>query len=141
MKKSIVLTFTAACLLMAAAVALVIYGQDIFEGQRWAAAEGVPKFSMTECYYPPLKPWERASLACGFLSFSVTVAGAMLWDAETRPQPPRVSVLGLDTGGSGIVVRPAPPAAFWARAGEPRGLTRRHAGEGLTPLERVIRGY
>lgn len=122
MRRSIVLIFAAAALLMVAAVALNIYGREIFEPRR-AAAEGLPEFSMSECYSPELKPWEKASLACGWLSIALSTAGAMLWGTELCARRQHVLLLG------GVAQV------------DPLRLPRPHDDEGLTPLERVIRGY
>lgn len=128
MKKNIILVFAAAALMMAAAVALAMYGQAIFEAQLAAAeeAEGSARFVISECYDAQLGPWEKASLLCGLLSAALTAAGTMLWDAESRAAWHYVLLPGPDAGAPQRVAAHFQPA---------------RDDEGLTPLERVIRGY
>jgi hypothetical protein len=142
MKKTIVLTFTAAALLMAAAVALDAYGSEIFDSQ-WAAAEGLPRFVIYDCFGEQLRSWESPSLVCGWLSIVLSTAGVKLCGGELRARRQRASLLGLDAGTprrmarAAALVESATVADARPRAARPLSL---HGDDGLTPLERVIRG-
>ncbi|HWT01998.1 MAG TPA: hypothetical protein VN256_17245 [Pyrinomonadaceae bacterium] len=94
MRKTIVLTFTAAALLMAAAVALDTYGREDSE-PRMPAWGGV-QFVMAECSAGSLHPWENPSFLPGLLSLSVFIAGVMLWQSEANAQAQRLLGLGLE---------------------------------------------
>ena len=124
MRRAIALVFTAAALLMLGAVAAGIYNSEAFKAQQATAVEA-PRFSMYECYdCGGLEPWEQAAGIAGLVAVAMSIGGAMLCAPEPRP-PHRVSMLGLCAG--------AP-----RRAARPQRLD---DDEGLTPLERVIRGY
>ena len=142
MRKTIVLTFTAAALLFAAGVALNSYGRELFEGEQ-AAARGLPGFSM-DCYgCRMMESWEKAACVAWLLALSLLIAGIKL--SAHPPQPPhRVSMLGLHAGPSRrravravLPVKSAVVLDVRARATRPAAL---HGDDGLTPLERVIRG-
>jgi hypothetical protein len=143
MRRTIVLTFVAAALLIVAGVALNSYGREIFEGER-AAAGGLPRFSMDECYgCGMMESWEKAAGVAWLLALSLFIAGVKLSADEPRP-PHRVSMLGLRAGPSRRrAFRAASPAKSAAvvnvrpHATRPASL---HGDDGLTPLERVIRG-
>jgi hypothetical protein len=123
MRKTVVLVFTAAALLMAAAVALEQHGRDADHYHR-AALDDLPPFYI----HPLQESWERAADAAWLLAVGVLFAGIRL--SADEPQPPhRVSMLGLPAGGRRRIAR-----ADAARPARPRD-------DGLTPLERVIRGY
>jgi hypothetical protein len=127
MTRTIVLTFTAAVLLMAAAVALGAYGRDSFEHHR-AAAEEVLPLTIYECFdCDLLNSWEKAADVTWLLALGVLIAGIKLSAAETQP-PHRVSMLGLHASMPRRIVR-----------ADATRLPRLHDDEGLTPLERVIR--
>lgn len=122
MRKTIVLVFVAAALLMAAAVALEQQGRDTDE-YHWAAFEALPPF-----YIHPLQDfWERAADAAWVLAIGLLAAGIKLSAAGTPAH--RVSMLGLHAGARRRVAH-----ADAARPARPHD-------DGLTPLERVIRGY
>jgi hypothetical protein len=144
MRKTIVLTFTAAALLFAAGLALDSYGREIFEGQRAAeVAAGLRQYWIPECYgdCEPLESWEKAAGVAWLLALSLLIAGIKL--SADPPPPYRVSMLGLHAGPSRRravrAVLPAKSAVVVnvrARATRPASL---HGDDGLTPLERVIR--
>jgi hypothetical protein len=144
MRRSIVLTFVAAALLIVAGVALNSYGRELFEGEQ-AAAGGVPGFTM-DCYgcYGMMESWEKAAGVAWLLALSLFIAGVKL--SADEPQPPhRVSMLGLRAGPSRRrAVRTVSPMKSAAvvnvrpHATRPASL---HGDDGLTPLERVIRDY
>ena len=140
MGRTIALTFTAAALLMAAGLALNSYGREIFEGGQ-AAAEELPRFSIPECYggCGEMESWEKAAGVAWLLALAVFIAGAMLWQAETPAPTQRILVLGLNAGAPRRVARAASPVVIKAHANGAR-LPRLHDDEGLTTLERVIRG-
>lgn len=145
MRKTIVLTFTAAALLMAAAFALGICGREIFEGQM-QAVDGLPRFSMYECYDcgAMMESWEKAAVVAFLLGLSFVIAGAMLWQAETPAPSQRLLVLGLNAGTPrGVASTPAPTqsAVVIKVRAHVATLPRADEADGLTPLERVIRGY
>ena len=126
MRRTIVLTFTAAALLIVAALALNSYGREIFEGER--AAEESARYWMDECFgCREMEPWEKAAGIAWLMALGVLTAGIKL-SADAPLPPHRVSMLGLRTVAPGRVARAAA-----ARLPSP------HDDEGLTPLEKVIR--
>ena len=140
MKKTIVLTFTAAALLIVAGVALNSYGRELFAGEQ-AAAEGLPRFSM-DCYgCGMMESWEKAAGVAWLLALSLFIAGVRLVSVASEPR--HVSMLRLDAGASSRVARAVSPAQravvanIRTAAARPLSL---HGDDGLTPLERVIRG-
>ena len=138
MRKTIVLTFVAAALLMAASVALDSYGREIFEDQRSAAGD-LPRFTVYDCESVLLESWKKPAVVFRLLAFSLLIAGVRL----SRSEPPTASVLGLDTGASRRVVRRASPmqsAVIVNVRADAASLPRVREEDGLTPLERVIRG-
>lgn len=141
MRKTIVLTFTAAVLLMAAASTLELHGRNVYEYHM--AAVGSPSFTWHEYHHPLLESWDRVSDVVWLLSLGVLVAGLMLSAAEPTP-PHHVSMLGLDAGARRRSVR-APSTAKSPVLSNVRAaaqcLPRDHDDESVTPLERVIRGY
>ena len=142
MRKTIVLTYTAAALLMAAAVALNSHGHDTYE-YHMAAAGDSPTFMMLAYHHPLLESWERAADVAWLLALGVLIAGIKL-SAGEPPPPHRVSMLGLHAVAPRHVVREAPPAqsavVINAHADAARPLSL-HGEDGLTRLERIIRGY
>jgi len=133
MKKTIILVFTAAALLMVAAVTLDSYGRDVYKYHMAAAADLLPPLYR----HPLLESWERAADVTWLLALGVLVAGIKL---SAEPQPAhRVSMLGLRAGPPGRIARAASPSVLKTRADAAR-LPRLHDDEGFTPLERVIRG-
>ena len=143
MRRTIVLTFTGAALLMVASVALNSYGREIFEGEQ-AAARGLPEFSI-DCYgCGMMESWEKAAGVAFLLGLSFVIAGAMLWQAETDAPTERLLVLGLDAGASRRVASaPAPTqsAVIIKVRAHIASLPRADEDDGLTPLERVIHNY
>lgn len=144
MRRTIVLTFTAAALLFVAGVALESYGREIFERHRWASGE-LPTFWMPECYGGGcglMQSWEKAAGVAWLLALALFIAGMRLLIIETQPR--HVSVLRLCDGAPKRVVSASPPmqsaAVTSARADDACPLSLQ-GEDGLTPLERVIRRY
>lgn len=139
MNKTIKLTFAAAALLMAMAMATHIFGYHSDAAQR--AAERMRRYC-DHCE-TGLESWERASGLLGLLAVSVSIAGGILWDREMQPQALRRSVLGLDEIASRRAFRAAAPSksVVAERVYVQGNRTHPMEEENLSPLERVIRGY
>jgi hypothetical protein len=140
MSKTTARTFIAAAVLLVACVATTLYRHHLAESRRYAGEE---QFIMYDRFDTQLDSWERLSGLTGLLAFSVTVAGALLWDRDIYPRAQRGSILGLEgSTARRIVSVDAPlknPAIAEAHTNESNAQS--HEDEYLTPLERVIRGY
>jgi hypothetical protein len=112
-------------------------------GRRSMAAYEQSTFIIYDAYDMNLETWQQVTGLTGLLAISVSVAGALLWERETRPQAKRASILGLNETAAGRMVRAAAPQrkAVAAKAHVDRTVASLPEEESLTPLERVIRGY
>lgn len=137
MSKTTARTFIAAFLLLAVAVLAGVYGSSHIMTDKPST------FIIYDGYNESLVTWESLTQVTGLLAIAVSVAGALLWDRETRPQAKQSSILGLDETAAGRMLRATVPrqtlAAAKAQTGEMSAAVDEE--ESLTPLERVIRGY
>ena len=138
MSKATALTFAAAAVLLTACFAISEYGYRIVASQM--AAEGLPEFTMSHGYEAERESWGRLASFMGLLAVSVSIAGTMLWDRETRPESEHASILGLETRAAGRIVRAssARKSAVNAEIQRYRINQRSVDAESRTPLERVI---
>jgi hypothetical protein len=143
MKKTIGLTFAAAAVLLATSIAIDFYGQHVVASQRAAMRDLQELAIYCDHCETGLESWDRASALVGFLAFSVSIAGWMLWHKEAQPQAGRSSILGLDD---------VAPRRIFSVAAPPKSVVSDEVyggassavpleDESLTPLERVIRSY
>jgi hypothetical protein len=148
MNKTTALTFVAAVFLLAASLAMDIYGHESAAGRKYAARE-VSGYATYDDEDAEPGAWERASGLAGFLSLTLALVGAMLWDREDAPpHEARRSVLMLDGCAARQVAGVSAPSKSpeslrnTLAAGMPvcESSVRSPRDESLTPLERVLRG-
>jgi hypothetical protein len=137
MSKTTARTFIAAFLLLAAAVLAGVYGSS-----RIMTDEQSP-FIIYDGYDESLVTWESLTQVAGLLAIAVSIAGALLWERETRPQVKQASILGLNETAASRMVRAAATqqTIVTAKAHTVEMSAAIYEEESLTPLERVIRGY
>lgn len=141
MSKTTARTFIAAAVLLAACVAITLHRHHLIENRISAGEE---LFIMYDGGFDmQLDSWERLAGLTGLLAFSVTIAGALLWNRDLYQQVQRVSFLGLDERARRRIVRVAAPfrSPAIAAAHTNESNAQSPEEENLTPLERVIRGY
>lgn len=142
MSKTTARTFIAATLLLAASLAINIYGQRIVESPMMTE-EGLPLYTSCSHCSSERENWERAAALLGLLAISVSIAGAMFWDREAGPMTEQASLLRLDDSAARRTNRVAAPSKSVgiADARIIESTAHLREDESLTPLERVIRGY
>jgi hypothetical protein len=142
MSKTTIGIFIVAAFLLVVSLAINILGRRIVESQL-ITAEGQQLYPRCDHCGTALDDWQQAASLMVLLAISVSIAGAMFWEKETRPVTGQASILKLnerraEQSGTAAARR---DSGVLAAIGIDESNTRLSEDETLTPLERVIRGY